>query len=470
VKVARAKKGKKSSAKAPKAAGPQGVANPLNELEKIDVIKADDLEPNVTAATEAVHGHSDAISKDIEGGFDAFGKQAKKDRRAIKKAAPTGKALPWMDKNKKKQADKDEMKKKHAKKLQMKKEYKKKQQQKEYEKKQAQGASLLQLEACAPMPDLTETKSTECTTVMDVLRTAIKETVRGIIACLWAKSLAGPPMGPAPAPAMMSLPIVTSGSVTSGLPAAPPGVTGLVPLPVQEVAGAAAFLRNLANGNSFLEARSPAPAFATAPGPAPGPASPVPDVKIFVTFAPGRDMEGGKSTLVEIAFIDRPANGIDDVALVMPLVEQSIGSGLFHKQIRKALHAVTGMKPKLRKVEMKMKQIEQWEVQKCEQHIKGIVQQFTLHYTRNQVPMALYNECTNFMTKMSFSHDYVLDPMDTVRCRQSTAKFAEHWNLGENARDSDFQMVCVKACEAKFGRNAPKCNLVVGDGLLNQPM
>ena len=29
--------------------------------------------------------------------------------------------------------------------------------------------------------------------------------------------------------------------------------------------------------------------------------------------------------------------------------------------------------------------------------------------------MALYNECTNFLTKMSFSHDYVLDPQDTVR-------------------------------------------------------
>jgi len=196
----------------------------------------------------------------------------------------------------------------------------------------------------------------------------------------------------------------------------------------------------------------------------------MPDVRVFVTFSPGREMDGGRSTIVEIAFLDTPLNGIDDMAMAMPLIEQSLKSGIFHKQVKKALHAVTGIKAKIGKIELGMKMIEAFEVNKCEEHIKGIVTQFGLHYTRNQVPMALYNECTNFMTRMSFSHDYVLDPLDTIRCRKTTAKFAKHWDGGQKAEDTDFADMCVQACEAKYGRNAPRCNLHGGQGLLGSPM
>merc|ERR1719253_696785 len=83
---------------------------------------------------------------------------------------------------------------------------------------------------------------------------------------------------------------------------------------------------------------------------------------------------------------------------------------------------------------LKQKVIEQWDVRKCEKHIKDLVDVFAVHYTREQVPMALYNECTNFMTKLSFSHDYILDPLDTKRCRQATVKFATHWNFEKNTQ------------------------------------
>jgi len=397
--------------------------DPLAHLDKaLPTIKAGDVpEPNVTKAIHHVHGHSDAIAKEVQK-VDDFGKGV------------SGKP-PWMEKKGKKEKAKA----------------------KDGDDDDEGGASMLQVAACAPMPDLAEAKSEECTTVMDVLRDAIKETVRGIIDCLYAQSLAAGPAGaPGPSPAgAATLPV-------SALPAAPAGVSGLVPLPPQAAAAAGVFLQN--------RALAPAPALAAGPAPAPIAKATMPEVKIFVTFSPGREMEGGRSTIAEIAFLDTPKNGLNDVAMVMPLVGSALESGLLKKQVKKALKKVTGIKPKLHKVELKTKVIEQWDVVKCEEHIKGIVQQFTLHYTRNQVPMALYNECTNFMTKMSFSHDYVLDPQDTVRCRRATAKFASHWGFGENAKNSDFEDMCIKACEAKYGRNAPTCNLHSGDGLIDQPL
>jgi len=401
---------KKTAPPAPKAdKGTKGLLDPLSGLDKqLGTIKAEDADPNVTAAVDDVSAHTDAMAKQVEGGLedvaDVFSGKSSTPSGDIKMDKPPG--LPWMDKKK--------------------------------------VASMIQLGACAPMPDLTETTTpNQCSTVMDVLRKAIKETVLGIIKCLYQQSLLSPMMAPGPAPMPAGLPMGL-------LPAAPAGVSGLVPLPPQQ----------------FL---APGPA----PGPAPSPAGVVPampDVKVFVTFSPGREMEGGRSTLVEIAFLDTPNNGVDDIMLGMPLIEQSIATGIFHKQVKEALHAVTGVKPKLHKIELKTKMIEAFHVNKCEEHIKGIVHQFSLHYTRNQVPMALYNECTNFLTRMSFSHDYVLDPLDTVRCRKATAKFANHWDFGQNAEDSDFADMCLQACEAKYGRGAPTCNLHAGDGLLGQPL
>jgi len=392
---------KKPSAPAPKAAPKKGPLDPLGDLDKhLGTIKAKDADQDLDKAVEDIHSSSSDISKQVESGLDDFGSALNLPK------------LPYMAKENK-------------------------------------AASLLQLGACAPMPDLTLASSpNKCSTVMDVLRDAIKETVLGVIRCLYQKSLLEP-MAPGPAPAPSALPVLT-------LPGAPAGVSGLIPLPAQ-----------LPKESGFL---SPGPAPAMGPAPSPGGAMPpFPDVKVFVTFSPGREMEGGRSTLVEVAFLDTPLNGIDDVAIAMPLIQASIDSGLFHAQVKAALHAVTGIKPKLHKIEMSMKVIEQIDLNKCEEHIRGIVNQFSLHYTRNQVPMALYNECTNFMTRMSFSHDYVLDPLDTIRCRKTTAKFAKHWDYGEKAEDSDFSDMCHQACEAKYGRGAPKCNLHEGEGLMMQP-
>lgn len=202
--------------------------------------------------------------------------------------------------------------------------------------------------------------------------------------------------------------------------------------------------------------------------PAPGVAPTLPDVNIFVSFKPGKVTEDGATTMVELAFLDTPGNSMNDLANAIPHIKTAVGSGVFHKEIHNAIAKVFGIKPKIRKISVGIKEIETWDVNKCEEHIRSLVHSFTLHYTRNQVPEALYNECTNFMTKISFSHDYVLDPQDTVRCKQATANFARRWDFGEQARSEDFEYMCVNACEAKYGRNAPKCNLYSGDDLVSQ--
>lgn len=326
-------------------------------------------------------------------------------------------------------------------------------------------SALMQTGACAPMPDLVETHSKECTTVMDVLRSAITETIRHVIDCMHSQNIMKPLeeaiAGPSPGPA---------GALPTGmLPGGPAPAGGLVPLPPQP-----AFLQRVP---------SPAPAAAPAPGPAMSVVEvgePSEEVKIFVTFSPGKEIPlallqqpaaaVGATTIVDIAFLDNPANGVDDVAIAIPYVNAAIDNGFLKKQLRRALKKVTGIKPKIKSLAIETKTIPQYDIEKCEVHIKGIVKQFALHYTREQVPRALFNECTNFMTRMSFSTDHVLDPMDTMRCRKATAKFTKHWEYGENGENSDFEDMCLKACEAKYGRNAPTCNLHTGDKLVGQPL
>lgn len=184
-----------------------------------------------------------------------------------------------------------------------------------------------------------------------------------------------------------------------------------------------------------------------------------PDVQVFVTFTPGRKVGKGRSTMVEISLLDTPGNNNHDVNAVEPFLVWCGHSGAFVHTLTHSLMAITDIVPSIRKVSVIDHLVEQWNIQKCEKHLRSVVTEFSHHYTRRQVPVALYNECTNFMTKMSFSHDYVLDPVDTKRCRQATRKFAEHWNHGENAEEKDFEQMCSHACEAKYGRKAPTCNI-----------
>lgn len=357
-------------------------------------------EPDVDKGIFEVHGHAKQIEKNL--------KDAHEDHKKMLK----GPKMPWM-------------------------------------KKKEPQAALLQAESCMLMKrDLVEAKTMECTTVGDVLREAIKETVRDVLECLFNKIGHAAP-GPAPMPAAPPLGMLPGGPSPAG---------GVVPLPP------------MPPGAAFMQRRgSVGPSPGPAPAPAPGPSMmpQVPDPKIFVTLSPGRELGKGRTVKVEVAFLERPGNGFSaDVALATHLIEHAVEHNIFHKEIQHACQKVTGIKNlKITKPVMTHKKIKQFDIGKCESHIKSIVNQFVLHYTRDQVPMALYNECTNFITKMSFSHDYVLDPDDTARCRQATVKLERKWDYGQSAEDKDFEEICVHACEAKYGKDAPTCNIAHGDGI-----
>jgi len=212
-----------------------------------------------------------------------------------------------------------------------------------------------------------------------------------------------------------------------------------------------------------------------APAPAPTIAaiSSSEELEIFVAFEPGHTTRTGKTIIVDVLVTDpvgfdiceskfldehQVQHCIDELlAPIVDLLEQAMHSAAFNEDMAVALEPVIGERPKLKSFGVKKKPIVLWNVTQCEGHLKSLVSRFARTYTRERVPSALYNECTNFITKMSFSHDYVLDKHDIAVCKETTIRFARHWDYAKNADDMDFKLMCVRACKGKFGKKSPRC-------------
>eukprot|EP00747_Dinoflagellata_sp_TGD_P182809 gnl/TRDRNA2_/TRDRNA2_37229_c1_seq1.p1 gnl/TRDRNA2_/TRDRNA2_37229_c1~~gnl/TRDRNA2_/TRDRNA2_37229_c1_seq1.p1 ORF type:complete len:216 (-),score=39.78 gnl/TRDRNA2_/TRDRNA2_37229_c1_seq1:103-729(-) len=195
----------------------------------------------------------------------------------------------------------------------------------------------------------------------------------------------------------------------------------------------------------------------------------------------------------------------------MPLVEgilkTAAENGVMREFILRALYMATRVAPKMddppddkydlgelkevRKYHpfaMGYDEIKQWSLGQCENHMAKITRWFGNAYTRRQVPIALYNECTNFMVEMSFSHDLIVTREDRMKCRQATVAYSKRWKFAvppvekrvdktttKYARKWDFSLDpmifrdwCHDTCELRYGKNAPKCNVRSGDKLLDQ--
>lgn len=224
-----------------------------------------------------------------------------------------------------------------------------------------------------------------------------------------------------------------------------------------------------------------------APAPAPGPMGVVPPIpRVHVAFLPGSKMKRKhvdrminqpapndpipKTVLVKVTLFDRPNNGVNDMQLAAGVIKQSLDNGQLKAALNSAIYQVMGVKPKIAGLKMKAAVVKAWDIPKCKSHLNKLVNEFTVHYTRRQVPLALYNECNNFVTKISFSHDYVLDQRDAARCRKVTRKFAQKWKLGKNDGSKDYEDMCVRFCEARYGNDAPVCHISAGDQLASQPL
>jgi hypothetical protein len=185
------------------------------------------------------------------------------------------------------------------------------------------------------------------------------------------------------------------------------------------------------------------------------------EIEVYVVFEPGRAFgpgnNPGKTIIVEILVTDALGGIEHDLTPLEHMFEEAMYSALFNNQMAAAFQKVTGVAPAMGVYHIKKKHIDLWNVTQCEGHLKSLISRFSRTYTRERVPSALYNECTNFMTKISFSHDYVLDRQDSVVCEKTTARFAKHWDYGKNPALFDFELMCVAACKHKFGKHAPKC-------------
>merc|ERR1719424_1176074 len=124
------------------------------------------------------------------------------------------------------------------------------------------------------------------------------------------------------------------------------------------------------------------------------------------------------SVIVDVVITEGPKNGAADLVKTQKTLKKALMSDQLKDSLRGAIYEVTGDAPDVRDLDITKAMIKQWNIDMCEKHLTKMVNAFTQHYTRAQVPAALYNECTNFMPKMSFSRDHILDSGDAVRCRR----------------------------------------------------
>merc|ERR1719191_1791963 len=141
-------------------------------------------------------------------------------------------------------------------------------------------------------------------------------------------------------------------------------------------------------------------------------------------------------------------------------LDPSFNSTIEHAICAKIRHD-TGVHAGCSEVKISIVQVQEWSSGICEPHLHTMISRFTKAYTREQVPKALYNECTNFMTALTFSHDKIINVADTKRCQIATAKFKKTWKYGKGKEGLD--AVCHDICEQKFGNHAPQCHVTRGN-------
>jgi len=227
-------------------------------------------------------------------------------------------------------------------------------------------------------------------------------------------------------------------------------------------------------------AGAPAPAVAL-PASSPGKTDASP-VNVFVTFKPGDKykiedkisflqlVSIGMTTIVQVQLTDKPATGMRFVEQAKVVIEQAIADGTLKKELVDQLTKATGLKPRVifAGQKSKMRMIPEWSEVTCETHLTKVVRMFEVAYTRRMVPMAFYNECTNFIPALSFSHDNLHSPLDKTKCRKVSLKFAKRWNFNKanwkygttkKHEQMDYTAFCHDICEIRYGDGAPKCNV-----------
>jgi len=222
-----------------------------------------------------------------------------------------------------------------------------------------------------------------------------------------------------------------------------------------------------------------APAPGIAASPTAGDDAPV---NVFVTFKPGDKYKiedttsflqvgsVARTTFVQVQITDNPTTGSRLVEQAKVLIDKAIADNTLKRDLKIKLKKATSLKPRIIFAGeiTKLRMIPEWSEVTCESHLEKVVRMFEVAYTRRMVPMALYNECTNFITALSFSHDNIHSPLDKKKCRKASLKFAKRWDFNKASwkygttkkhEQMDYSAFCHDVCEIRYGDGAPKCNV-----------
>jgi len=241
---------------------------------------------------------------------------------------------------------------------------------------------------------------------------------------------------------------------------------------------------------------------ATGVSPAPGP-TPAGAMQwkadVFVQFFPGEerpvveDGDVGRSTVVKVWLRGEANTGIFELApWIQAVLTRHENDGLLEYLLEKRLKDATDIAPTIKGIkDIRLDSKSQWSIDTCATHMKKIMKEFSEAYTRRMVPTAIYNECTNFVSEVSFSHDRIFDSHDRMKCRHATVKLAKEWNFGKGhappaigspgpapapgpaapapAPSVDYFGFCSEVCEIKYGSDAPMCHVTEGKKLWFAP-
>lgn len=262
-----------------------------------------------------------------------------------------------------------------------------------------QPAFFQQMPGGAPAPASADPANAPCATIEEMLTTVLKETVTFVISYY--------------------------GDTEFGAPAPAPGLPTI----------------SLLRGSTSKRRRQPM--FDISVSYHPGEAH---------TSATGASL--GRSLLVTVIVSD--FSEAYDPAQVL---QSKIMDGTLASSLENAMYETTGLHPKFATMTAKHEKFDQWPIDNCTTHLAGIVKMFSLAYTREEVPMAIYNECTNFMPKLSFSSDLSIGQNDKKRCRQATLEFAKQWNYGKSKVPVKNLLggFCGNVCKLKYGEHHPSC-------------
>jgi len=176
----------------------------------------------------------------------------------------------------------------------------------------------------------------------------------------------------------------------------------------------------------------------------------------FAQSLAGRHARAGVATLlIGTSIVNHPPGSEDRLPQVLSILSEASEEGTLATALYIALEDALGVEPELQTINVATSHVALWNATACAGHMRKLVRRFSASYTREQVPYALNQECTNWAARVSFTDDTVINAEDRAKCQAATKRFVRIWDYGKGKMDySDF---CKELCEMKYEQGAIQC-------------